>query len=1280
MQPTQSQGQPVAGQDPQQVEQDANAFADMVAVLLSVVVAAVLAKMFLPGMPGLPRSPRVPSGGKTGANAPPVVSVDDLSVITDLWGIHVDKDLMPQLEKIVTRSAATLRHRIEDVKPIHLPPIPAVQDVTAADILSAARNRLVRVGDDLWANARASMVEGLGQGETIPELANRVRAAVPRTEPEARRVARTEVISASNGASIAQARSAGYPMTKTWQATEDGRTRPAHVIADGQTVPLDASFTVGGEQLDFPGDPRGRADNVINERCTLLYHIDFGAPVTAGAMHRPALNCCREYQVGGRFLPGRPITDEQVYELMTGWSNGYILSEDSNAQPITAADHPRVYVRDNQGEFAHVPGSGAVEAVVHAADKLKLGRKAPPGFVVRSSRKLKTDDADLAMAEVDAPDGPQVRVGLLNTESGRWDAGFTGGARKAKLREEIARKQALFDSDVVLPAGFEDDLQELKTQLEDLESERTAVLPPESMADFQRQLGGASVLANENKAKQDAVQNAYGALEEQAGNVIADFSDPGLEREIRKVRDHLGALKYRLRLVREDPRYAHYIPEAEADVADSERALEPLLAQRAASMPPDARVRLEDLERQKAALVQSDLGVITSAEVIAPSGARVIAQVWETDNDDYDWVSTRVYVLKPGETTDNAGMEAAYADFEGLKGLKKLIAGLGTGPDAPVTAGAGHPRDYIRDNVGQFAHTPGGRIASRFDLKPGESLRSVQDLGRLTDLNQTEATVLKAVTDGPDGPRVRLGILPEENASSWRGAEKGGTVILDETQLAKARQDLSALQKTGVAHAAVTAMDNQKYDDLQRREDALIGQYSTPAIEADIADAEKYYEKLRRARILHVSNAGWAEDRGQGTPADTQRVRDRMDAKLADQQAVVDQLTALRVARFPDSAVSELADIARERDDVMSRQSDIQLGKGSIPASWGTLEYSAEGTDGIGDSGWYMRVWVRPQNAGPDWDREIDGYTAVIPGDRVGDFVDSLKVDSPVTAGYSPDVDTAAHTDHNLREYWVHGKGAIKIRWGSKGDFMRCVRHLRKYSKGGVAFDPKGLCNEMHVEALGVAPGQEHTALTTALDSPVLPYGDTGCGCDGTDMPAEDFLPGELWHAVAHVEGVSTGQRVWLPGAINWREPPFALHWEYSTAAHGGQMMTVHVGMVTRVERAGDEIHAWGNLDMGSPDGLEVARKLVSGFARGISMGPGREGEGPGAIMYDLVYPAGLMPEQMQGRQPDQVVFTEYPIGELTVVSVPAQEGAYIEPSPELETMMGVSPQYEGGM
>jgi hypothetical protein len=54
-----------------------------------------------------------------------------------------------------------------------------------------------------------------------------------------------------------------------------------------------------------------------------------------------------------------------------------------------------------------------------------------------------------------------------------------------------------------------------------------------------------------------------------------------------------------------------------------------------------------------------------------------------------------------------------------------------------------------------------------------------------------------------------------------------------------------------------------------------------------------------------------------------------------------------------------------------------------------------------------------------------------------------------------------------LRRYWESGAGAKKIRWGSGGDFNRCVNHLSKYLR-----NPKGYCNLRHRRATGMSTSE----------------------------------------------------------------------------------------------------------------------------------------------------------------------------------------------------------------
>ena len=54
-----------------------------------------------------------------------------------------------------------------------------------------------------------------------------------------------------------------------------------------------------------------------------------------------------------------------------------------------------------------------------------------------------------------------------------------------------------------------------------------------------------------------------------------------------------------------------------------------------------------------------------------------------------------------------------------------------------------------------------------------------------------------------------------------------------------------------------------------------------------------------------------------------------------------------------------------------------------------------------------------------------------------------------------------------LRKYWTVGKGGLKIRWGTKGDWTRCVRQLNKY----MGARAKGYCALRHKEMNGMWPG-----------------------------------------------------------------------------------------------------------------------------------------------------------------------------------------------------------------
>ena len=100
---------------------------------------------------------------------------------------------------------------------------------------------------------------------------------------QAARIVRTETNRAANVGSTAQAETSEYEQMKEWQSAEDNRVRgnpvngmkdhADHWNLDGIKINAGDVFhdPRNGDQLAFPGDPRGKAESVINCRCHASY-------------------------------------------------------------------------------------------------------------------------------------------------------------------------------------------------------------------------------------------------------------------------------------------------------------------------------------------------------------------------------------------------------------------------------------------------------------------------------------------------------------------------------------------------------------------------------------------------------------------------------------------------------------------------------------------------------------------------------------------------------------------------------------------------------------------------------------------------------------------------------------------------------------------------------------------------------------------------------------------------------------------------------------------------
>ena len=111
------------------------------------------------------------------------------------------------------------------------------------------------------------MMQGILQGESIPNLTKRLENVTGGLHSAAIRNARTMATGVQNAGrldAIKRANEKGIKTKKTWVATLDDRTRHEHRELDGQTVNADEPFEVNGERIMFPGDPDADGSMVYN--------------------------------------------------------------------------------------------------------------------------------------------------------------------------------------------------------------------------------------------------------------------------------------------------------------------------------------------------------------------------------------------------------------------------------------------------------------------------------------------------------------------------------------------------------------------------------------------------------------------------------------------------------------------------------------------------------------------------------------------------------------------------------------------------------------------------------------------------------------------------------------------------------------------------------------------------------------------------------------------------------------------------------------------------------
>ena len=149
-----------------------------------------------------------------------------------------------------------------------------------ADLGDNTASMLKEVTDEVTASVSDS-INRAATGEITPAAAvEEIGAALDSpgifksATARAQAIYRTESLRVQSIATQARMRAhadevkkAGWQMGKVWGATYDERTRADHRNADGQERGVDEDFTVGGEALMYPRDPKGSAKQTVNCRC-----------------------------------------------------------------------------------------------------------------------------------------------------------------------------------------------------------------------------------------------------------------------------------------------------------------------------------------------------------------------------------------------------------------------------------------------------------------------------------------------------------------------------------------------------------------------------------------------------------------------------------------------------------------------------------------------------------------------------------------------------------------------------------------------------------------------------------------------------------------------------------------------------------------------------------------------------------------------------------------------------------------------------------------------------
>lgn len=193
--------------------------------------------------------------------------------ITEGWEERLTVSYKALAEYFGDKAFEDMVNQIKSTSPDKTKQFDAEASEMAVWIRKVAREKAVSISDHTIERVREISAQAIEEGKSLSDAAKKVREDTSMwTEIDNSRamtIARTEVASGIGKANQEARRQVkdefGWEVKKEWLGVPDSRIRDSHARVDGETVPEDEIFSNG---LQYPGDPFGRAEEVINCRCT----------------------------------------------------------------------------------------------------------------------------------------------------------------------------------------------------------------------------------------------------------------------------------------------------------------------------------------------------------------------------------------------------------------------------------------------------------------------------------------------------------------------------------------------------------------------------------------------------------------------------------------------------------------------------------------------------------------------------------------------------------------------------------------------------------------------------------------------------------------------------------------------------------------------------------------------------------------------------------------------------------------------------------------------------